>query len=78
MTFKEMKEKAESLGTTTNLKRENQKLKENLAPSQQFNRSRGSTAGRSQSQLVDSGLQKPEQQRTTAEKDAIRREATGS
>ena len=78
ISFKEMKGKAEELGGNSHLKRENQKLREASAPRQQFARSRGTTSGRSQTQLVDSGLQKPERERTPQEKEAIRREATGS
>jgi hypothetical protein len=78
ISFKEMKAKAEELGGNSHLKRENQKLREASAPRQQFARSRGTTSGRSQTQLVDSGLQKPERERTPQEKEAIRREATGS
>ena len=77
-TFAEMKAKAEEVGGTSQLKKENQKLREAKAPRQQFARNRGTTSGRSHEQLVDSGLQKPEQERTSQEKDAIRREATGS
>jgi hypothetical protein len=78
ITFKEMTAKAEELGGTTQLKRENQKLREASAPRQQFARNRGTTSGRTQSQLVDSGMNKPEHERTPQEKEAIRREATGS